>query len=192
MDGRKRSRFSDDPNGATAAPEPKKLQVEEPLSPRARARQIAAKLSLFSGGGGGGGGGSFGDSGGGLNQLRKKVYIPVEDYPEVNFIGLLIGPKGQTNRQMCDESGAKITIRGRGSKKDPSQDENDDLHVLICAEKQEQVDKAERMVRDILFDPSRAQALKRNQLSNLGGRSALNGLATDPDTVVVCICGYCY
>ena len=180
MEGRKRSRFSDDPNGSE--PVAKKLQAEEPLSPRARARQIAAKLSLFSGGGGGG---SFGDSGGGLNQLRKKVYVPVNENPDVNFIGLLIGPKGQTNRQMCEESGAKITIRGRGSKKDPSQDENDDLHVLICAEKAEQVEKAEKMVRDILFDPSRAQALKRNQLSNLGGRSSLNGLGTDPNTVVV-------
>lgn len=42
---------------------------------------------------------------------------------------------------MCDESGAKITIRGRGSKKDPSQEENDDLHVLICADRESQLEK---------------------------------------------------
>ncbi|KAI1375125.1 hypothetical protein F4677DRAFT_141207 [Hypoxylon crocopeplum] len=51
-------------------------------------------------------------------KTQEKVYVPVNDYPEINFIGLLIGPRGNTLKKMESESGAKIAIRGKGSVKE--------------------------------------------------------------------------
>jgi splicing factor 1 len=48
----------------------------------------------------------------------KKIYIPIKNYPDYNFIGLIIGPRGMTQKQMEKETGAKIAIRGRGSVKE--------------------------------------------------------------------------
>lgn len=52
-------------------------------------------------------------------QLKKtrKMYIPIKKFPEYNFIGLIIGPRGITQKNMEKETGAKIAIRGRGSVK---------------------------------------------------------------------------
>ncbi len=47
----------------------------------------------------------------------RKLYIPIKKYPEYNFIGLIIGPRGITQKNMERETGAKIAIRGRGSVK---------------------------------------------------------------------------
>ncbi|KAF4121924.1 splicing factor 1 [Geosmithia morbida] len=77
-------------------------------------------------------------------KTQEKVYVPVNDYPEINFsmianpdpnqlltvtvscpfvvpksrIGLLIGPRGNTLKKMENDSGAKIAIRGKGSVKE--------------------------------------------------------------------------
>lgn len=75
-----------------------------------------------------------------------KVYIPIKDFPEVNFIGLLIGPRGSTLKKMEADSGTKIAIRGKGSVKEGrnrdgpyGSGEDDDLHCLIMADSEEKV-----------------------------------------------------
>lgn len=42
---------------------------------------------------------------------RKKIYIP-RNNPDINFMGLLIGPRGSTQKRMEELSGARILIRG--------------------------------------------------------------------------------
>jgi len=78
----------------------------------------------------------------------KKLYIPVKDFPNYNFIGLIIGPRGNTQKRMEKETNTKIAIRGKGSVKEGSKgrnsgkamdDENDELHVLIQGENEEDV-----------------------------------------------------
>ena len=71
----------------------------------------------------------------------RRIMIPVHDHPGYNFIGLILGPRGNTHRRMEAETGAKIFIRGRGSVKEgrerrekPDPSDNDDLHVQIIAE----------------------------------------------------------
>lgn len=44
----------------------------------------------------------------------KKIFIPQKDYPGYNFIGLIIGPRGNTQKRMQSETNTKIAIRGRG------------------------------------------------------------------------------
>jgi splicing factor 1 len=78
---------------------------------------------------------------------HRKVYIPYKEHPEYNFIGLIIGPRGNTQKRMEKETNTKISIRGKGSVKEGSkgraagknQDEDDDLHVYVQGETEESV-----------------------------------------------------
>lgn len=109
----------------------------------------------------------------------EKVYVPVEQHPDVsdaycgplthpyfqfNFVGRILGPRGMTAKQLEQETGCKIMVRGRGSIRDKKkvsggrvrpaltcacgQEEqnrgkpnwehlNDKLHVLVTAEDSE-------------------------------------------------------
>ncbi len=76
----------------------------------------------------------------------RKIFIPQKDYPGYNFIGLIIGPRGNTQKRMQKETNSKIAIRGKGSVKegaarDPKYDygEDEDLHVLITGDTTEDV-----------------------------------------------------
>lgn len=51
-------------------------------------------------------------------QLQEKIYVPVDEHPEYNFVGRLLGPRGMTAKQLEQETGCKIMIRGRGSMRD--------------------------------------------------------------------------
>ena len=46
------------------------------------------------------------------------MFIPVKEHPEVNFIGLIIGPRGNTQKRLVQETGCQVVIRGKGSVKD--------------------------------------------------------------------------
>lgn len=50
--------------------------------------------------------------------LQEKIYVPVEEHPEYNFVGRLLGPRGMTAKQLEQETGCKIMIRGKGSMRD--------------------------------------------------------------------------
>lgn len=76
---------------------------------------------------------------------QEKVYVPVEEHPEYNFVGRILGPRGMTAKQLEQETGCKIMVRGRGSMRDKKKEEanrgkpnwehlNDKLHVLITVE----------------------------------------------------------
>jgi hypothetical protein len=76
----------------------------------------------------------------------RKIFIPQKDFPSYNFIGLIIGPRGNTQKRMQKETNTKIAIRGKGSVKegaarDPKYDygENEELHVLITGDSQDVV-----------------------------------------------------
>jgi splicing factor 1 len=86
-----------------------------------------------------------------------KVYIPVKDYPEINFFGLLVGPRGNSLKKMERESGAKISIRGKGSVKEGKgrpggndEDENDELHCLITADSEEKVQNCVKLINSVI------------------------------------------
>lgn len=105
------------------------------------------------------------------NKFGKKVFIPVEEYPTYNFIGLILGPKGNTQKRMEKETGATIRLRGKGSNKtsqkaDRSDDEN--LHVFIEAGSQKSLDSAVSMVKKLLIPPEEGMSdHKRAQLEEL-------------------------
>lgn len=61
------------------------------------------------------------------SKIKKKIYLPKNT--GVNYIGMLIGPKGLYQKRLEEESGCKILIRGKGSQKEgsaPQPDDDDD------------------------------------------------------------------
>lgn len=104
---------------------------------------------------------------------KKKIYIPVKQYPDVNFLGLLIGPKGSTQKQLQELTGAKILIRGKGAQREGAAptghpDDDDEIHVAIEGS-DEAIERAVREVEQILFNPEQAMKLKQEQLRTLSG-----------------------
>ncbi|SPN98760.1 related to Branchpoint-bridging protein [Cephalotrichum gorgonifer] len=131
-------------------------------------------------------------------KTQEKVYVPVNDYPEINFIGLLIGPRGNTLKKMEQDSGAKIAIRGKGSVKEGkgksdaahSSNQEEDLHCLIMAESEEKINKAKKLIHNVIETaasiPEGQNELKRNQLREL---AALNGTLRDDENQACQNCG---
>lgn len=89
------------------------------------------------------------------SQLQIKISIPFKEYPDYNFIGLIIGPRGLTQKQMEKDTGCKIAIRGKGSVKDgkvtnPKDNTDEPLHVMITAPDLPSLRKAEGLVRKLV------------------------------------------
>lgn len=127
-------------------------------------------------------------------KLHKKLYIPQKEFPGYNFIGLIIGPRGNTQKRMEKETGAKIVIRGKGSVKEgrlqqkqnlkPDPSENEDLHVLVEADTPESLEAAAAMVEKLLQPVDEVlNEHKRQQLREL---AALNGTIRDEEFCRLC------
>ena len=100
--------------------------------------------------------------------LKKKLYIPMKRFPHYNFFGLIIGPRGRTQKRLERETGARIQLRGRGCHRKNSRQEEEDPHVLVEAESQRSLDAAASMVEKLLVPISEGiNALKRAQLREL-------------------------
>ena len=122
-------------------------------------------------------------------------------------VGLLIGPRGNTLKKMETESMAKIAIRGKGSVKEGkgrsdaahTSNQEEDLHCLIMADTEEKVNKAKKLIHNVIETvslkrrilkcllansyqaasiPEGQNELKRNQLREL---AALNGTLRDDE-----------
>ena len=92
-----------------------------------------------------------------FSKPQDKVYIPVKEFPEINFFGLLVGPRGNSLKKMERDSGAKISIRGKGSVKEgkgkPDQfadDAEEDLHCLVMAESEEKVALCVKLINKVI------------------------------------------
>jgi hypothetical protein len=125
----------------------------------------------------------------GIRPLRvsEKMYLPVNDYPHVNFIGLILGPRGNTHKRLEKDFNCRIAIRGKGSVKDgrnrvPAPDDNDDLHVVVTSEgtdAKDRVKKCLQRIQDLIavMDDEKNEH-KQAQLREL---AALNGTLRERD-----------
>ena len=120
-----------------------------------------------------------------ITRFQDKYYIPVEQYPTVNFVGLLLGPRGNTLKKLQEDSGCKIAIRGRGSVKEGknsndlpkgAMDMSDPLHCVIIADSEEKIEKGIKCCQAVVIkavtSPEGQNDLKRGQLREL---AELNG-----------------
>ncbi|CAD6568503.1 MAG: hypothetical protein TREMPRED_004589 [Tremellales sp. Tagirdzhanova-0007] len=128
---------------------------------------------------------------------QDKVYIPVKEFPEINFFGLLVGPRGNSLKNMERLSGAKISIRGKGSVKEGkgrpdawAADEDDELHCLVMAEEESKVKACVNLINKVIetaaSTPEGQNDHKRNQLREL---ASLNGTLRDDENQLCQNCG---
>ena len=127
-----------------------------------------------------------------MNQ-SEKVYVPIKEFPEYNFVGRILGPRGMTAKQLEQETGCKIMVRGRGSMRDRKKEEanrgkpnwehlNDELHVLISCEDSEnrarvKLARAIEEIRDLLKPVVDGEdEIKKRQLIEL---AIINGTYRD-------------
>ncbi|XP_040210937.1 KH domain-containing, RNA-binding, signal transduction-associated protein 3 isoform X2 [Rana temporaria] len=77
-------------------------------------------------------------------KVAQKVLIPIKQFPKFNFVGKLLGPRGNSLKRLQEDTLTKMSILGKGSMRDKAKEEelrksgeakyfhlNDDLHVLI-------------------------------------------------------------
>ncbi|KAK8516639.1 hypothetical protein V6N13_080733 [Hibiscus sabdariffa] len=79
-----------------------------------------------------------------------RLDVPVDQYPSYNFVGRILGPRGNSLKRVEVVTGCRVYIRGKGSIKDSVKEEklkdkpgykhlNETLHVLVEAEFPEDV-----------------------------------------------------
>ena len=96
----------------------------------------------------------------GNKAFKEKIYVPVKERPDFNFMGLIIGPRGSNIRIMEQNCGCKIYVRGRGTEVDP----DDDLYVLIESDSTDSLELGKKAINDLLFNEEGANQIKLNQL----------------------------
>ena len=145
------------------------------------------------------------DAEGSPTTLTEKVYVPVKEHPDFNFVGRILGPRGMTAKQLEQETGCKIMVRGRGSMRDKKKEElnrgkpnwehlNDELHVLITVEDTEnratmKMQRAVEEVKKLLVPADGEDELKKRQLMEL---AIINGTYRDSTVKAVAAAGMFY
>ncbi|CAH1394054.1 unnamed protein product [Nezara viridula] len=79
-------------------------------------------------------------------KVTIRVIVPVRDHPKFNFVGKLLGPKGNSLKRLQEETMTKMAILGRGSMRDRHKEEElrgsgdpkfshllEELHVEVTA-----------------------------------------------------------
>lgn len=128
-----------------------------------------------------------------VTTLTEKVYVPVKEHPDFNFVGRILGPRGMTAKQLEQETGCKIMVRGKGSMRDKKKEDqnrgkpnwehlSDELHVLLTVEDTEnraqmKLARAVEEVRKLLVPQAEGEdELKKRQLMEL---AIINGTYRD-------------
>lgn len=109
---------------------------------------------------------------------KRKIFLPDLD-GETNYIGLIIGPGGKTQKDLEKRSRCKIAIRGRGASLKSriynrrENDQNEPLHILVESQNEDDLEIGVRLINELL-DPN--SDVKKNQLIEI---AALRGTLRD-------------
>ncbi|KAF9684886.1 hypothetical protein SADUNF_Sadunf04G0165300 [Salix dunnii] len=116
-----------------------------------------------------------------------RLEIPVDTYPNFNFVGRLLGPRGNSLKRVEATTGCRVYIRGKGSIKDPDKEEklrgrpgyehlNDPLHILIEADLPANiVDLRLRQAQEIIEELLKPVCLAANLITGACSSSLVNG-----------------
>ncbi|XP_024975297.1 KH domain-containing protein SPIN1-like isoform X3 [Cynara cardunculus var. scolymus] len=125
-----------------------------------------------------------------LTKRLLRLDVPVDIFPNFNFIGRLLGPRGNSLKRVEALTGCRVFIRGRGSIRDPNKEErlrgrpgnehlNEPLHIVIEAESpasivDAQLRQAQEVIEELLKPvESSRDSYKRQQLRELAILNAL-------------------
>lgn len=118
-------------------------------------------------------------------RLQVKILIPIKDYPRYNFVGKLLGPKGNSLKRLQEETMTKMAILGRGSMRDKNKEEelrkngdpkhqhlSEDLHVEVNtfappSEAYARISHALSEIRKFLVPEDENDEIRQTQLQEL-------------------------
>lgn len=82
----------------------------------------------------------------------RRIYLPEYDNPELNYVSLVIGHRGKTQRILEEKSGCRISVQGRmaSRNKRPGQYMDEQTHVLVQAETEKELLRGCEMVQSVL------------------------------------------
>eukprot|EP00249_Psilotum_nudum_P014583 c24900_g1_i1 orf=563-1411(-) len=133
--------------------------------------------------------GAAGVAAGPIIKKTLRIEVPVDKFPNFNFVGRLLGPRGNSLKRVESVTGCRVMIRGRGSIKDISKEEkmrgkpgyehlSEPLHIIIEAEAHAgvvdvRIWQAREILEDLLRPVDETQDfIKKQQLREL---AMLNG-----------------
>jgi splicing factor 1 len=125
-----------------------------------------------------------------------RLFIPNTEHPGVNVIGQILGPRGQSLKELQQRCAATISLRGRGSVKQgrgnvrrggsvhSEDDSGQPLHALISADSRYKVQEAVRLLQQVVDDaissPEEQNDRKNKQLRDL---AIMNGTFRDDEAL---------
>ncbi|KAJ8945880.1 hypothetical protein NQ318_002721 [Aromia moschata] len=151
-------------------------------------------------------GGWFGDGISHLALNRSFTVGPVNCKSlQFNFVGRILGPRGMTAKQLEQETGCKIMVRGKGSMRDKKKEDqnrgkpnwehlSDELHVLLTVEDTEnraqvKLQRAVEEVKKLLVPQADGEdELKKRQLMEL---AIINGTYRDSTSKAASVAAAC-
>jgi len=133
-------------------------------------------------------------------RLTVRIAVPVKEHPKFNFVGKLLGPKGNSLKRLQEETLTKMAVLGKGSMRDKAREEelrlskdpkylhlSEDLHVEVTAfappaEAHARLSYALTEVRKYLIPDSNDQIrqLQMKELEILSNMSADPSLSQTP------------
>lgn len=127
-------------------------------------------------------------------ELEDTLPVPQVEYPSVNFVGMLLGPRGQHLDKLNKRFNVTIIIRGKGSqksgmtgtKKDGTKFEayDEDLHIWWKGQTVEEVKacgvELQRLIDMEIFDPDCEEAVQR-RAKHFHDLAVMNGTLRDID-----------
>lgn len=108
--------------------------------------------------------------------LEERIDIPQDDFPELNFLGLILGPRGSCLERLRERTKCTITLKGKGTKHS-QEGEDGPMHLTISGNTREGVKEAgtflKTLIKDYCNDPNgpkmlalRAQRKQEMQILN--------------------------
>ncbi|GAV63294.1 hypothetical protein CFOL_v3_06813 [Cephalotus follicularis] len=119
-----------------------------------------------------------------------RIDVPVDKFPNYNFVGRILGPRGNSLKRVEAMTECRVYIRGQGSVKDSVKEEklkdkpgyehlNEPLHVLVEAEFPEDIINSRLdhavTVLDNLLKPVQDESLDHYKKQQLRELALLNG-----------------
>jgi len=126
--------------------------------------------------------------------LEDKIDIPQDAYPQYNFMGLILGPRGNSLEKIKERTGCKIIVKGRGSlkdgmtgiKKDGSKFDalDEPMHCVINGPTPEAVKAAGDEIRNLVkmqIDDPDCERMVAMRAAHMHELAVLNGTLKDID-----------
>lgn len=131
----------------------------------------------------------FRSSAAGRLKFERKLPIPLDEYPDYNFKGVIIGARGLKQQELQARTGCKIAVRGRGSwsssrpdsMRQRHADDDEPQHCWIQADTPEALERGVAEVSKLLVPMS--DEARRRSLQEL---AELNGWVREPQACRVC------